>query len=59
VEGSYCGKYIIEMILVYWVALAYIAKGILDTFKRIIFIFLWPLRIVSKGIPLVKWMGNS
>jgi hypothetical protein len=48
-------KYVVEAILLYWMTLAFIPKGVLDNLGRISYIFLWSRSMDKRGISLVKW----
>jgi hypothetical protein len=48
-------KVVLESILVYWMSIAHIPKGILDKIRKKCFSFLWVGKREKKGIPLVKW----
>jgi hypothetical protein len=48
-------KSVLEGILVYWLSLSHIPKGILEKIRKKCFSFLWVCKREKEGMPLVKW----
>ena len=48
-------KVMLEAMHVYWMAMIWIPKGILDKIKKICFSFLWGGTQEKKVLPWVKW----
>ena len=48
-------KTMLESIIVYWMSLSWILKGILEAAHRVYFIFLWSGKKESQVTPWVRW----
>jgi hypothetical protein len=48
-------KSVLEAIVVFWHALDFITKGVLETIRKKCFKFLWYRKIENEEICLVKW----
>lgn len=48
-------KSVLEAILVYWISIAWIPRGVLDKIRRICFSFLWQGKKEEHSRPWVKW----
>jgi len=50
-------KSVLQNVLVYWLSISHIPKGILDKMRRKCFRFVWMEKKKVEGIPIVKWIG--
>jgi hypothetical protein len=48
-------KAVLEAILVYWMSLAWIPKGILEKMRKLCFLYLWQGNKDKKVLPWVRW----
>lgn len=48
-------KVVVEAILVFWISLSWIPRGVLEAIRRLCYRFIWSSYKDRKGIPLVSW----
>jgi hypothetical protein len=46
----------LESILIYWLTILNIPKGMLNEIKKNCFSFIWTKKSAKEGIPLIKWI---
>jgi len=52
-------KFVVESILVYWMYLAWIPKGILEKIQQLCYKFIWLRNQDKKGMTLVYWKNMT